>query len=149
EFIKARILSPLTSFRRADAFLPAFAFRIPAFNDLPCPRAGIHLSFIYPTFLSRRSGTTPTESIMHARRLLTAGIVFAAFAFLTFLSSNPTLALAGDAMDWPNWRGPEQNRISRETGLIDEWDPESGENVLWKSEEAAGISCPIVMNGKV
>jgi len=52
-------------------------------------------------------------------------------------------------MDWPNWRGPEQNRISRETGLIDKWDPETGENVLWESEEAAGISCPIVMNGKV
>jgi outer membrane protein assembly factor BamB len=85
---------------------------------------------------------------MHTRRLLTAGIVFAAFAILT-LTLGPTVALAGDAMDWPNWRGPEQNRISRETGLIDKWDPETGENVLWKREEAAGISCPIVMNGKV
>ncbi len=52
-------------------------------------------------------------------------------------------------MDWPNWRGPEQNRISRETGLIDKWDPDSGENVLWKCPQAAGISSPIVMNGKV
>ena len=34
-----------------------------------------------------------------------------------------------DPLDWPMWRGPEQNGISRETGLIDQWDP-SGENVL-------------------
>src|SRR5262245_22426824 len=86
---------------------------------------------------------------MHARRLLNSGIVFAALALVTLFSLVRAVALAGDAMDWPNWRGPEQNRISRETGLIDNWDPETGENVLWKSEEAAGISCPIVMNGKV
>lgn len=56
-----------------------------------------------------------------------------------------------DALDWPQWRGPEQNGISRETGLIDRFNPRGGEgsNVLWKSEEAAGISTPIVMNGKL
>jgi outer membrane protein assembly factor BamB len=65
------------------------------------------------------------------------------------LASIGSPSLAADPMDWSNWRGPEQNRISRETGLIDKWNPETGENVLWKSEEAAGISSPIVMNGKV
>lgn len=56
-----------------------------------------------------------------------------------------------DPMDWPNWRGPEQNSISRETGLIDKWNPAGGEgsNVLWSSEAAAGISTPIVMRGKL
>lgn len=53
-----------------------------------------------------------------------------------------------DARDWPNWRGPEQNGISRETGLIESWDPE-GENVLWKNEEISTVSTPIVMHGKV
>ncbi len=38
-------------------------------------------------------------------------------------------------MDWPNWRGPEQNRVSRETGLIDHWDPETKENVLWTNPD--------------
>ena len=28
-----------------------------------------------------------------------------------------------DPLDWPNWRGPEQNGISRETNLIDRWIP--------------------------
>jgi outer membrane protein assembly factor BamB len=57
-----------------------------------------------------------------------------------------------DPLDWPNWRGPEQNRISRETGLIDHWDPDpkvKDNNVLWVSEEAAGRCTPIVMNGKL
>jgi outer membrane protein assembly factor BamB len=58
-------------------------------------------------------------------------------------------AVVGDPMDWPNWRGPEQNRVSREIGLIDHWDPETGENVLWKNDEAGGICSPIVMRGKV
>ena len=79
-----------------------------------------------------------------ARSFLLIGAVFvAATAFATATS------FAADPMDWPNWRGPEQNRISRETGLIDKWNPESGENVLWKNTEAAGICSPIVMNGKV
>jgi outer membrane protein assembly factor BamB len=54
-----------------------------------------------------------------------------------------------DAMDWPNWRGPEQTRVSRETGLIDTWNAETGENVLWKNDELGGISNPIILNGRL
>ena len=56
-----------------------------------------------------------------------------------------------DPLDWPGWRGPEQNGISRETGLIDRWDPDGGAdgNVLWKNTELAGISSPIVLGGKL
>ncbi len=54
-----------------------------------------------------------------------------------------------DPLDWPNWRGPEQNRISRETGLIDSFDPAKKDNILWKNTEAGGISSPIVLNGKL
>ena len=56
-----------------------------------------------------------------------------------------------DPLDWPNWRGPQQNRVSMEKGLIESWDPEGGEgsNLLWKSAEMAGRSSPIVLRGKV
>ena len=56
-----------------------------------------------------------------------------------------------DPLDWPNWRGPSQNSVSIETGLIESFDPKGGpgSNVLWKSELAAGISTPIVMNGRL
>lgn len=62
-------------------------------------------------------------------------------------------ATTGDAwaaapMDWPNWRGPELNGVSRETGLVDRWSPE-GENVLWKRADLGGRSTPICMRGKL
>ena len=53
-----------------------------------------------------------------------------------------------DPLDWPHWRGPEMNGISREKGLPASWDP-SGENLLWKNEGLATRSTPIVMRGKL
>ena len=39
-----------------------------------------------------------------------------------------------DPLDWPYWRGPEYNSISRETGLPDTINPDGGEgsNLAWK-----------------
>lgn len=56
-----------------------------------------------------------------------------------------------DPLDWPTWRGPHQNNTSLETGLVDNWNPEGGEgsNLLWKNEELAGRSTPIVLRGKL
>ena len=51
-------------------------------------------------------------------------------------------------MDWPHWRGPEMNGVSREKGLVDKWSPK-GENLLWKREDLGSRSTPIVMNGKL
>eukprot|EP01025_Chloroclados_australasicus_P066986 TRINITY_DN9256_c4_g1_i1.p1 TRINITY_DN9256_c4_g1~~TRINITY_DN9256_c4_g1_i1.p1 ORF type:complete len:173 (-),score=8.06 TRINITY_DN9256_c4_g1_i1:104-622(-) len=52
------------------------------------------------------------------------------------------------ANDWPHWRGPEQNGISRETGIVDTFDFESMKNVKWVAK-TGGRSTPIVLNGKV
>lgn len=77
---------------------------------------------------------------------------------LWMLCSGFTLALAGwvsaaekvtgDPLDWPYWRGPEMNGISREKNLPDSWSPD-GENLLWKNEALGGRSTPIVMRGKL
>ena len=48
-----------------------------------------------------------------------------------------------DPLDWPHWRGPEMNGISREKDIVGTWSPE-GENVLWKNEEIGTRSTPIV-----
>ena len=53
-----------------------------------------------------------------------------------------------DPLDWPYWRGPEMNGISRETGIVDSWSPD-GENLLWFKPEFASRSTPIVMNGNL
>ena len=66
-------------------------------------------------------------------------------AMLAVADLSPAGAAENDPLDWPHWRGPEQNGISRETGLIDTWDPtaEGTEgNVLWKNAELGGISTP-------
>lgn len=53
-----------------------------------------------------------------------------------------------DPLDWPMWRGPEQNGISRETGHIDRWEP-GADNVLWAKTELGTRSTPIILRGKL
>ncbi len=38
------------------------------------------------------------------------------------------------AADWPQWRGPDRNGISAETGLLQQW-PESGPKLLWRLDD--------------
>jgi outer membrane protein assembly factor BamB len=76
---------------------------------------------------------------------------FAAAALLVGTCVVATTAAAADPLDWPYWRGPEGNSISRETGLPETINPKGGEgsNLLWTSEAAGGRSTPIVMKGKL
>lgn len=54
----------------------------------------------------------------------------------------------GLEFEWPHWRGPEMNGISREKGLVESWDPK-GESLLWKKPELATRSTPVVFRGKL
>ncbi len=78
-------------------------------------------------------------------------LALSAALFAITLGAPSASAADIDPMDWPNWRGPQQNSTSRETGLIEKFNPKGGKgsNVLWKSEAAAGISTPIVMHGRL
>ena len=51
------------------------------------------------------------------------------------------------ANDWPDWRGPNRDGTSLETGLIATWSPD-GENLAWRVPYG-GRSGPIVNNGHV
>jgi len=57
-------------------------------------------------------------------------------------------AVAG-ATDWPDWRGPNQDRHYAGPPLVTSFDAEKGTNVLWTSDEAGGISTPVIMGGKL
>lgn len=59
------------------------------------------------------------------------------------------LACFGVALgaEWPNWRGPDQNAVSPETGLISEWSKD-GQNLIWRND-FTGRSTPVVFDGKV
>ncbi|HVK13263.1 MAG TPA: PQQ-binding-like beta-propeller repeat protein [Gemmataceae bacterium] len=62
------------------------------------------------------------------------------------------LCLCGESLaaDWLHWRGPDQTGFSRETGLPDEWDPNTPgrQNLVWKQPFGCR-STPLVMAGKV
>ena len=68
-------------------------------------------------------------------------------SFLTILGIYAVSA-AALAEDWPHWRGPHHDGQSFETNLPDKWSPK-GENLLWRKEEFASRSSPVVMNDRV
>jgi hypothetical protein len=50
--------------------------------------------------------------------------------------------------DWPQWRGPNGNGVSPETGLPVTWSED--ENIAWRAELAgSGLSSPIVFGERV
>jgi outer membrane protein assembly factor BamB len=57
-------------------------------------------------------------------------------------------ALPANAQDWPCWRGPRLDGISRETGLLNEW-PKDGPRQTWKVALSGGFSSVVVADGKV
>ena len=59
------------------------------------------------------------------------------------------LPLTVSAADWPQWRGPERNGISKETGLAKEW-PKEGPKLLWQAKEIGdGYSTPAVVGERL
>ena len=66
---------------------------------------------------------------------------------LTILSAcfaGPTCAQQiGSVGDWPDWRGPDRNGVSREKGLPEKWSL-AGQNLAWKAP-SGGRSTPVVL----
>src|SRR5713226_3388122 len=51
--------------------------------------------------------------------------------------------------DWPQWRGPNRDGISKETGLLKQW-PADGPPLAWKTNGAGGgYSSFAVANGRL
>lgn len=72
---------------------------------------------------------------------------------LTMKTLLPLFAIAGmslqlTAEDWPRWRGPHLDGISRETAWTAEW-PRSGPKVLWRANVGTGFSSFSVADGRV
>jgi outer membrane protein assembly factor BamB len=54
----------------------------------------------------------------------------------------------GSAGDWPRWRGPDLNGVSRETGWTTAW-PREGPKQLWKASVGTGFSSVSVAQGRL
>ena len=53
------------------------------------------------------------------------------------------------AADWPQWRGPQRDGVSHETGLLKEW-PKDGPKQIWKVDDVgSGYSTPAVVGDRI
>ena len=51
--------------------------------------------------------------------------------------------------EWPQWRGPDRDGISKEQGLLQEW-PAGGPKLLWQTEGfGKGMSSVAVSGGRI
>jgi outer membrane protein assembly factor BamB len=55
---------------------------------------------------------------------------------------------AAEAADWPNWRGPNHNGISDETGWVATW-PAEGPKILWRKSIGTGFASMAVSKGRL
>ncbi|HSB26615.1 MAG TPA: PQQ-binding-like beta-propeller repeat protein [Pyrinomonadaceae bacterium] len=72
--------------------------------------------------------------------------IITSLALVLFSSFAATAQTAGD---WPQWRGPNRDGISKETGLLQQW-PEQGPPLVWKASGAGnGYSSLAVTGGRI
>src|SRR5262245_17378400 len=68
---------------------------------------------------------------------------------LSALAVGLLLCTAAVADDWPQWRGPNRDGVSKETGLLKPW-PKEGPKLLWAYKDAGlGYSCPAVVGDRL
>jgi len=59
------------------------------------------------------------------------------------------VSLVAYAADWPQWRGPQRNGISLETGLLKEW-PKEGPRLVWQAKDIGdGYATPSVVGDRI
>jgi outer membrane protein assembly factor BamB len=101
--------------------------------------------FIRPVLKFVGNGTLFSRVFASALRvfavLLSIGALLASALFLTSTRAR--------ADDWPQWRGPNRDGHSKETGLLKEW-PKDGPRLVWQVKDlGGGYSTPSVAGGRV
>jgi outer membrane protein assembly factor BamB len=80
-------------------------------------------------------------------RLLTT--VAALCVCLSAVGATRSATLDRSTADWPQWRGPQRNGISEETGLLKQW-PADGPRLLWQQNDIGdGYSTPAVVGTRI
>src|SRR2546421_945799 len=89
-------------------------------------------------FISNEQGRYANQNATVMRNLCALGISLLLFG-----------AFSAGADDWPQWRGPQRNGISRETGLLKEW-PKEGPKLRWRiADIGSGYSTPAVVGDRL
>ncbi len=78
---------------------------------------------------------------MRSMRVILAGVFLLAVCAVALGQAN--------SANWPQWRGPNRDGISKETGLLKQW-PAEGPPLVWKAAGAgAGYSSFSIANGRL
>ncbi len=57
--------------------------------------------------------------------------------------------IGASTSDWPQWRGPQRNGVSHDSGLLKQW-PEGGPKLLWQVNDIGdGYSTPVVVGTRI
>lgn len=80
-------------------------------------------------------------------RLLTAIAALCLCVSFLFVTSSANMSAANS--DWPQWRGPNRDGTSKETGLLKQW-PKEGPKLLWQVNDIGdGYSTPAVVGKRI
>jgi outer membrane protein assembly factor BamB len=79
--------------------------------------------------------------------MLVLGIASFGFYFNQDGANSKSKPAANTNAEWPQWRGPNRDGISKETGLLKSW-PASGPKVLWRTSSGEGYSGISIANGR-
>ena len=80
-------------------------------------------------------------------RLLTS--IAALCLLISALPVTSSANIGPSTSDWPQWRGPDRNGISKETGLLKQW-PKEGPKLLWQVNDIGdGYSTPSVVGNRI
>ena len=97
-------------------------------------------------------GRSKGEELISSQKTLKTPVVLS--LFLVCLSISGTFITRSASMgtstsDWPQWRGPERNGVSKESGLLKQW-PAEGPKLLWQMDDIGdGYSTPSVVGNRI
>jgi outer membrane protein assembly factor BamB len=81
-----------------------------------------------------------------SRLLTTIAVLCLCFAAASATGSSN---MGTSTYDWPQWRGPQRNGISQESGLLKQW-PAEGPKLLWQVNDIGdGYSTPAVVGTRI
>jgi outer membrane protein assembly factor BamB len=81
-----------------------------------------------------------------SRLLTTMAAVCLCFSAVSVTGS---VSMSTPTSDWPQWRGPQRNGISQESGLLKQW-PAGGPKLLWQLNDIGdGYSTPAVVGTRI
>ena len=97
---------------------------------------------MHPLYYTPRSRASILRILQIGPRVSTFWLIVCCFTF-------SVSALSAGEYDWPQWRGPNRDDLSKETGLLKSW-PEGGPKRLWSSDQIGlGYSGLAIVDNRV